>query len=493
MNEVELIDLYLDALNRNPKANPPQGLNAKTAAFVQALWLSEQPQDTTSELEAAIWQKALQAAESQKMADAMTSLPISRNGTEQPVNVTQSTDYLYVEKNAMLPSKSLTHITRRRSGSLYGLSSLVAAVLVLVLGGLLVLEMAQRKVALPYVVALQQATPTPIPLEKITPENITQLTQLYTIKLAEDTPVFTAVAFTPDGKYLVYGNGTNNIDFWNIATRQVERKFANPYRSAQRLAFSFSKNGELLAVLGETGNTIWDLSGSKDAILLPYDADVVGGAQTAFSSDGKTLYSIACTRANDLGCSGDVEYAWDTRTGKRSLLIKRASGLIADLDISPAADLAAYGFADGRLLTRTLTTGLDEKVFQYEGTSIILVGFSPDGTLLFTGNNDGMVQIWNVADGEAIFKQKIADKTHSLGWTALSPDNALLVSASVADKDRNLYFWDLKNQKFVTQFRATDVTKDPFISQLGFSPDGKLFVSLSNDHILRVWGVVAGS
>ncbi len=492
MNEVELIDLYLDALNRNPEAPPPLGLDAKTAAFVHTVWLLEHPQTTKPNFEAAIWQKALHAAESQKVADVMNSLPTARNGIEQHIQFTQSSDNPYEEKITMLLSKSLDNFARPRSTSMYWFNSLVAAVLLLVLGSVLVLGIAQYRDGLPYAVMLQQAIPTPVPLEKITPENIAKLTQIYTIELAADTPVYTAVAFTPDGKYLVYGNGRNNIDFWNIATRQVDKKLANPYRSAQRLAFSYSKNGELLATLGETGTAIWDISGNRDPILLPYESDVVGGAQTAFSSDGKTLYSIACTLANNLGCLSDVEYGWGISTGKRTLFINRASGLIADQDINPANDLAAYGFADGRLLTRTLTTGLDQKVFQYEGASIVLVGFSPDGTLLYAGNRDGVLQIWNVANGEAIFKQTLADKTRKLGWTALSPDNSLLVSAGREDNNRNLYFWDVKNGKLVTQVQATDVV-DPFISPLVFSPDGKLFISLSNDHIIRVWGVIAAS
>src|SRR4051812_4217950 len=126
MNEVELIDRYLDALYRNPKAPAPEGLDAKTAAFVHRLWLLEQPQNTKSNLEAAIWQKALRDAESQKMADGMTNLPISRNSIDQPVNFTQLSDDPHEEKNTMLPTGSVNNFTRTRSASIYGLNSLVA-------------------------------------------------------------------------------------------------------------------------------------------------------------------------------------------------------------------------------------------------------------------------------------------------------------------------------------------------------------------------------
>src|SRR4051794_28656639 len=101
MNEIELVDLYLDALNRNPKASPPHGLDAKTADFVHALWLSEHPQKANSNLEAAIWQKALHAARSQKEAEVMNSLPISRNGIEHGSNFTHSSDYPTKEKMTM--------------------------------------------------------------------------------------------------------------------------------------------------------------------------------------------------------------------------------------------------------------------------------------------------------------------------------------------------------------------------------------------------------
>ena len=41
MSEAELMDRYIDDLKRNPKAPPPPGLDADSAAFVRSLVLAK--------------------------------------------------------------------------------------------------------------------------------------------------------------------------------------------------------------------------------------------------------------------------------------------------------------------------------------------------------------------------------------------------------------------------------------------------------------------
>ncbi|PSB30520.1 NB-ARC domain-containing protein [Stenomitos frigidus] len=131
-------------------------------------------------------------------------------------------------------------------------------------------------------------------------------------------------------------------------------------------------------------------------------------------------------------------------------------------------------------------TGADlaKSVFAQRLTSIGSVAFSPDGTLLATGDASGEIRLWQVADG----RQLLTCKGHS-GWVrsvAFSPDGITLASAS---SDQTIRLWDVASGDCLKELRE----HSGWVRSVTFSPDGTTLASGSGDNTIKLWHTHTGA
>ena len=116
------------------------------------------------------------------------------------------------------------------------------------------------------------------------------------------------------------------------------------------------------------------------------------------------------------------------------------------------------------------------------------VAFSPDGSMLATGDDNGNAYVWNVATGRRI--ATLTDFAHSMsvGAVAFSPDGSTLAAG---DDSGSAYVWDV-----ATGHRIATLT-DPNSLGLGvravaFSPDGSTLAAGDDNSNAYVWNVATG-
>ncbi|MEM9767540.1 MAG: BTAD domain-containing putative transcriptional regulator [Cyanobacteria bacterium P01_D01_bin.71] len=155
---------------------------------------------------------------------------------------------------------------------------------------------------------------------------------------------------------------------------------------------------------------------------------------------------------------------------------------VCSMAYSPDSSLLATGDGGGRIVVWRMAD--QQPVLTFQGTTswLMAIVFTYDGQQLVSEDNSSL-KVWDVASGQFI---KALNGHTNLIWTLVSsPNENLIVSGSV---DGDLVLWDLAKHESLHQL--TGHTQQ--INAAAFSPDGEQIVSASVDKTLRMWSVHTG-
>jgi WD40 repeat protein len=111
------------------------------------------------------------------------------------------------------------------------------------------------------------------------------------------------------------------------------------------------------------------------------------------------------------------------------------------------------------------------------------LAFSSNSKLLASGGTDFLVRCWNVADGECL--QTFAGHTHSVLAVHFNLDGRMIASVG---SDETLKLWDVVDGDCCQTISA----KGQQITSFAFSPDGETFATASFDQTLCLWNMSGG-
>jgi RNA polymerase sigma factor (sigma-70 family) len=334
-----------------------------------------------------------------------------------------------------------------------------------------------------------------------------------------------ALAFTPDGKYLMsLGNGgILRIEEVASGTEVLQQKLPPDILPS----LVVSPDGKVVAIWSGPNSRklyLWDWQGGAE----PREVKV-GGRRLRFLDfhpDGKTL-----------AAAGDMEpfvCEWDVATGRlRNQFDLRDDVTPAMLAFSPDGQMMAVSdsgnhtgrnFSGGVLLLER-GTGKVVREWLTPGTQPIHVVFSPDGRwlaavtegnvhvwdprrgdevapggaghqsrlmqiatapggLIATAGDDHTVRIWDAATGT---ERRRLLHGHWVRAVALSADGRFLVSSSLDDSVR---LWDPQTGREIYKLPGHGAHGGH--RAVGFAPDSRRFLSWGDDLYLRIWDVKTG-
>ena len=160
---------------------------------------------------------------------------------------------------------------------------------------------------------------------------------------------------------------------------------------------------------------------------------------------------------------------------------------------SPDGNAVALSLKNGDIRLVDLRTG-EESLLREHAAAIKTSAFSPDGTMLASGDFDGAVMLWNVATRQQIleFSARADQKAHqdSVPDVAFSPDGQTLATAS---RDDTAKLWDVTTGTLLHTFEMVKYTDSPSsVWSVAFSPDGKkLATGTSGDRMVFLWDVAS--
>ncbi len=273
------------------------------------------------------------------------------------------------------------------------------------------------------------------------------------------------LAISPDRSHIATASDDATIRIWSLADRATIHKLVGHVGPLEDI--EFSPDGAHLASAGTDGNIyLWDTKSGIGRKLSAHKSTV---RSVAFSPDGTQLAST--------GEDGRL-YLWDVATGSNKLLNTRAHGW-RPVVWTPDGKTIIAGSFDGSFGYFEPATNRSRIT---PGTRIEVRAFalSHDGTLLASGDENGVVMLWRGDRGIEVGRH--IDVVRDL---VFSPDDRLLISAG-GDDIVGVY-------NIATEVRTELRGNTDGVKALVVSPDGTLVASAGIDGIARVWPIAGGA
>lgn len=282
------------------------------------------------------------------------------------------------------------------------------------------------------------------------------------------------VRYTPDGKEVIVAASFGQRPYLLIFNSETGKHTHSLDPFQNRGSFTFSPEGNMLAVLvGDNSPEIelFDVATWKSLRTMPAD---FARRRLSFSPDGRML-------------------AWDTKdhialadvaTGNPVGKLVAPMDRLVGMEFTPDNKSFITATQDGDVIFWDLAT---KKVRFRKDTrkwKIRSLALSPDGKTVAVGTINSVIRLWDVASGRELFDEPNAFDApiHSV---AFSPNGR---SLAIGGDNHNVSFWHVDSEQPRQRCKSPDSAQS-----VAYSPDGRFLASAdANSPIIRLWNAVTG-
>jgi len=322
-----------------------------------------------------------------------------------------------------------------------------------------------------------------------------------THRLQKHVGKITAAAFLPDSQRLLTASSDKSVGQWDVATgKEIPGLVLRHPDSVVALALvPVRANGARQALTSCADGIVrlWDLDKAQLVGTLPvpsrntvYSIAVSADARLALTVQSEEILKTEKTEE----VIEKVVRLWDLEA-RREILSpkdKGKSGAFLDFSSKRGTQLSSAAFSpDGESILSV--GGSEATVWDRQEVSELITfspngivaaaGFSPDASHIVTGSSDMVARVWDAQTGVSLLK--LEGHLGAVNTAVYSPDGTLILTSS---NDNTAMLWDAKTGKLLRTLKGhTDQVRSA-----QFSTDGKLILTASNDTTARLWSTETG-
>jgi WD40 repeat protein len=192
-----------------------------------------------------------------------------------------------------------------------------------------------------------------------------------------------ALAYSPDGKWLLSGENDGTLLLWDLKVKVVEAEQGKTHGGLGVFAVAFLPDGKHVLTAGGDG-----------AVVLRTRADLV--PVRTLAEHTKAVRGLALLPGGKEAVTGGLDAklcVWDLAAGKARAWTAPAP--IQALAVSLDGTRLITGDAAGAV--RLWDVATHEEIVHFDGhEGVNAVAFTPDGRRAVTGGSDGVVRLWDL-------------------------------------------------------------------------------------------------